>query len=66
VLGLDRGGSCRGRALKIAADQAELVADYLHEREMITGVYVPRWVAVTTREGPSGPPPSPPIAGTAI
>jgi len=33
VLGLDRGGSCRGRALKIAADQAELVADYLHERE---------------------------------
>jgi cation transport protein ChaC len=51
VLGLDRGGSCRGRALKIAADQAELVADYLHEREMITGVYVPRWVDVTTPRG---------------
>ena len=51
VLGLDRGGSCRGRALKIAPDQAELVADYLHEREMITGVYVPRWVRVTTPRG---------------
>jgi cation transport protein ChaC len=51
VLGLDRGGSCRGRALKIAADQAELVADYLHEREMITGVYMPRWVSVTTPRG---------------
>jgi cation transport protein ChaC len=52
VLGLDRGGSCRGRALKIAPEQAELVADYLHEREMITGVYMPRWVRVMTPRGP--------------
>src|SRR4029077_19404053 len=28
------------------------VARYLHEREMVTGVYEPRWVRVVTREGP--------------
>jgi Uncharacterized protein involved in cation transport len=27
------------------------VARYLHEREMVTGVYEPRWVRVVTREG---------------
>ena len=41
VMGLDRGGSCKGRALRLAAEQAPAVFDYLHEREMITGVYVP-------------------------
>jgi cation transport protein ChaC len=44
VLGLDRGGSCRGRAYRIAAKNGTAVLDYLHEREMITGVYRPRWV----------------------
>ena len=39
VLGLDRGGSCRGVAYRIEPDRAEHVLDYLHEREMITGVY---------------------------
>ncbi|MGH6959731.1 MAG: gamma-glutamylcyclotransferase [Dongiaceae bacterium] len=46
VLGLDRGGSCRGRAFRIAATDGRSVADYLHEREMITGVYNPRWLPV--------------------
>jgi glutathione-specific gamma-glutamylcyclotransferase len=42
VLGLDRGGSCRGVAYRIAPDRADHVLAYLHEREMITGVYQPR------------------------
>ncbi|HZT19495.1 MAG TPA: gamma-glutamylcyclotransferase [Dongiaceae bacterium] len=52
VLGLDRGGACRGRAYRIAAEQAGPVARYLHEREMVTGVYEPRWLRVVTPEGP--------------
>jgi cation transport protein ChaC len=52
VLGLDRGGACRGRAYSIAAENAVPVARYLHEREMVTGVYEPRWVNVTTPRGP--------------
>ena len=51
VLGLDRGGACRGRAFLVAADDGAGVCDYLHEREMISGVYEPRWVEVDTPEG---------------
>ena len=46
VLGLDRGGACRGRAYRIAAAHRRSVCDYLHEREMITGIYDPRWLKV--------------------
>lgn len=46
VLGLDRGGSCLGRAFRVAAIQAEAVRSRLFEREMITGVYFPRMVPV--------------------
>jgi cation transport protein ChaC len=46
VLGLDRGGACRGRAFKVAAAEGEAVIRYLHDREMITAVYQPRWLAV--------------------
>ena len=42
VLGLDRGGSCAGRAYRVAADKAEEVRAYLHEREMLHYVYDPR------------------------
>ncbi len=40
VLALDRGGSCRGRAYRVAAADAEAVFQYLHEREMSHYVYV--------------------------
>lgn len=46
VLGLDRGGSCRGMAYRIAGAQAAATLGYLWDREMITGVYVPRRVRV--------------------
>ncbi len=51
VLGLDRGGSCMGLAYRVPAAEGEAVMDYLYEREMITGVYIPRWVTVQTGEG---------------
>ncbi len=44
VLGLDRGGSCRGMAFRVAVGARAVVLDYLHEREMIHHVYQPRWV----------------------
>jgi cation transport protein ChaC len=51
VLGLDRGGACRGRAFRVAAADADHVIGYLHNREMITGVYDPRWFTVQTPVG---------------
>jgi cation transport protein ChaC len=52
VLGLDRGGACRGRAFRVAAKDADHVIGYLHNREMITGVYDPRWFTIETPAGP--------------
>lgn len=46
VLGLDRGGSCRGMAYRVAAEHAESVRAYLHEREMQHYVYVQKDVPV--------------------
>jgi cation transport protein ChaC len=39
VLGLDRGGACRGIAFRIAADHVAATVAYLREREQVTGVY---------------------------
>ncbi|MEQ8665541.1 MAG: gamma-glutamylcyclotransferase [Rhodospirillales bacterium] len=41
VFGLDTGGSCRGRALRVAAQDIDAVVEYLYSREMITNVYRP-------------------------
>ncbi|HVI52948.1 MAG TPA: gamma-glutamylcyclotransferase [Candidatus Sulfotelmatobacter sp.] len=51
VLGLDRGGSCRGVAFRIAADKSEEVRQYLYDREMITGVYTPRFSPARLDDG---------------
>ena len=51
VFGLDRGGSCRGLAFRVPAAEGEAVLDYLYKREMITGVYIPRWLPLTTETG---------------
>lgn len=44
VFGLDRGGSCKGRVLKVASRDVDEVVAYLYEREMINKVYHPRMV----------------------
>lgn len=41
VFGLMRGGSCVGRAFRVAAHDTEVTVDYLHEREMVGDVYRP-------------------------
>ncbi len=51
VLGLDRGGSCRGRAFRVAAEDWLAVCETLHAREMITGVYRPRFLPVRLDDG---------------
>lgn len=51
VLGLDRGGSCRGVAYRIARARAEEVLDYLWDREMVNGVYTPRVLRPVTPDG---------------
>ena len=52
VLGLERGGSCRGVVFRIAADAVEEELAIVWRREMISGAYVPRWVDVRTALGP--------------
>jgi cation transport protein ChaC len=42
VLGLDRGGACRGVAFRIAPQERENVLAYLREREQVTDVYLER------------------------
>jgi glutathione-specific gamma-glutamylcyclotransferase len=44
MLGLDRGGRCRGMAFRLAAAKAEDELRLLWCREMVTGAYTPRWV----------------------
>src|SRR6201994_2618421 len=39
VLGLDRGGACRGLAFRVAEKNRKAVVNYLREREQVTSVY---------------------------
>ena len=51
VLGLDRGGMCIGRLYRIGPSDAADVAEYLHQRELITGCYVPKRVSLRLQDG---------------
>ena len=51
VLGLDRGGSCRGLAFRIATEQEAEVLAYLDAREMVTRVYERRRLPVVLAGG---------------
>jgi glutathione-specific gamma-glutamylcyclotransferase len=51
VMGLDHGGSCKGRAFLLAADDVPQVMEYLHEREMDTGIYQPKFLGVRLGDG---------------
>ena len=39
VLGLDRGGACRGVAFRVASKKRQATIAYLRAREQITGIY---------------------------
>lgn len=51
VLGLDRGGRCRGLAFRVEADKREATIAYLREREQATSVYLERHVRVRLDDG---------------
>jgi cation transport protein ChaC len=51
VFGLVTGGSCVGRAFRVAKPRCVATYDYLMQREMIRGVYKPCWLPVRTPAG---------------
>lgn len=51
VLGLDRGGSCLGRALRVEAGDWPDIKARLDSRELITGVYRARFLPVRLDDG---------------
>ena len=51
VLGLDRGGCCRGRVMSVSGEDAGDVIAYLNQREMVNRVYVPRTLAARLDDG---------------
>lgn len=51
VLGLDRGGSCRGVAFRVPPPDREAVLDYLRKRELVTHVYLERHLPVALEDG---------------
>jgi len=56
VLGLDRGGSCRGLAYRVDSALEAEVTDYLEARERVTAVYLGRRLAVALEgAGPDRP-----------
>ena len=55
VLGLDRGGACRGLAYRVPGEQAQATLAYLREREQATSVYLERVLRVRLADGRSVP-----------
>lgn len=51
VLGLDRGGACRGVVFTVADGDADGVIAYLREREQVTAVYLERVVPARLADG---------------
>jgi glutathione-specific gamma-glutamylcyclotransferase len=52
VFALVPGGSCQGMVYRVAAERAACELDKLWAREMVTGVYDPRWLPCRTAAGP--------------
>ena len=52
VLGLDRGGNCRGIAYRVAPAKREATIGYLREREQVTMVYREAWRPVWLDDDP--------------
>jgi cation transport protein ChaC len=53
VLGLDRGGNCRGIAYRVAADKRADTIAYLRAREQVTMVYRECWRSVWLDDDPN-------------
>ncbi len=51
VLGLERGGSCRGLVFRIAAQDVAGEIEIIWRREMVSGAYRPRWTKVEAEKG---------------
>ena len=51
ILGLDRGGSCRGVVFRIAADAVDEETSIIWKREMVASSYKPTWVSARTAHG---------------
>ncbi len=51
VLGLDRGGACRGVVYRIAAGERDAAARYLDRRELAEDIYLPRGVGLEISGG---------------
>lgn len=51
VLGLDRGGRCRGVAFRVEAANVAATLDYLRQREQATAVYIERRVKLRLGDG---------------
>jgi glutathione-specific gamma-glutamylcyclotransferase len=51
VFALLPGGACRGVAYRLRRDNADAELDRLWAREMVTGVYDPRWLPCRTAHG---------------
>jgi glutathione-specific gamma-glutamylcyclotransferase len=51
VLGLDRGGSCLGLAFRVPAALRDETIGYLRERELVTNVYLERWLPIRLDDG---------------
>ncbi|WP_198969970.1 gamma-glutamylcyclotransferase [Xylophilus sp. ASV27] len=52
VFGLLSGGSCRGMVFRVEGARGRDTLAALWEREMVTGVYDPRWLRCATPQGP--------------
>ena len=50
VLGLDRGGMCRGIAFRVAAGARQKTIAYLRAREQVTTVYLETWRRIELEE----------------
>ncbi len=51
MLGLDRGGSCLGVALRLSAERVREELAIVFHREMVTGAYRARWLRARTPSG---------------
>ncbi len=52
VFGMLPGGSCRGMAYRVERSEVPVMLPPLWQREMVLGVYDPRWLVCRTAQGP--------------